>query len=119
MSGPCLAWAIASVAIGHVNGTKPMPPGLNTARVGDWELAVNAGREPVQHDGREMTAFELSCANTEYLAFGAFHPSGGMIGGYSEDQFIKDMLAALPPEIAEQFTPPATPNTPDMEKVKP
>jgi hypothetical protein len=104
MGGPCLAWAVASVAIGQVNGTKPMPPGLNTARVGRWDLAVNAGREPVTYDGREMSPFELQCVHTEYLAVGAFDPAGGAIGGYSEDRFIKDILAELPPEIAEEFS---------------
>lgn len=101
--GPCLAWAIASVAIGHVNGTKPMPPGLNTARVGKWDLAVNAGREPITHDGREMSPFELQCVHSEYLAMGILDPAGGTIGGYPEDDFIKDMLAELPPEISSQF----------------
>jgi hypothetical protein len=80
-----------------------MPPGLNSARVGDWDLAVNAGRDPVEHDGRQMAPFEMQCVHTELFAVGMFDPSGGAIGGCSEDDFIKDMAAALPPELAAKF----------------
>lgn len=111
MSGPCLAWALASAAIGHVNGTKPMPPGLNTARVGLWDIAINAsGSETIEHDGRELAPFDMQCVHSELIAMGVFDPSGGMLGGYPEDEFIADMLATLPPEIAEQFAKQDTPS---------
>ena len=99
MSGPSLAWALAAIAVGHSLGVKPLPPGISEAKVGHWNLKLNNGKSVA--DGVEP--FGISLASDEYLAFGALHPSGGMIGGYTEDRLIDELVAFLPPEETAPF----------------
>lgn len=101
---PCLAWSLASVAVGHVNGTRPMPKGISTARVNGWDLTVNNSREVIAHDGKDLAPFDVQCVHSELIAMGVFDPGGGLLGGYPEDQFIDDMKAALPADLVAALT---------------
>ena len=95
MVNPSTAWVLASLAIAHRLGLKPLPRGVSSAAVGDWHLKINTGPEPA--DG--LNSFDIRCENTKCLAIGMFGPEGGLIGGYSEDLFIEDMKQAVPESV--------------------
>lgn len=108
MNQPCLAWVLGSMAIGNVLDKIPLDKGINEARVGNWILVVNNSKfalaNPRQPTAEELPAFELYCENTEYLSFGMFGPRGGMIGGYTEDKFIADLIPFLSRETLNDFS---------------
>jgi hypothetical protein len=94
MSGVSEAFYEAVCAVGRELGVKPLPNGLNTAQIGSWTVHLNTSSEPVHvSDGAEVAPYNISATNNEYLAVAAFGPDGGMIGGYTEAQFIDDMRA--------------------------
>lgn len=108
MSGPSLAWVISTSAIAHKLDVMPLPPGINEAVVGKWHLVVNnsklemsyhaPGRTPV-----DLPPFEVFCEHLEYLSFGLLGPFAGMIGGYSEDRFIGDLIPHLSSQALADF----------------
>lgn len=96
--GPSVAWASAALAVGHMLNAKPLPAGLSHAVVGDWEIWLNNGKDEQAVPGHDMPlgAFGICASNRVYVAVVVLDPRGGMIGGYSEDQFIADMETAIP-----------------------
>ena len=108
MSAPSLAWALGSQAVGYALESIPLPAGPSEAIAGRWRLVVNNSqldavvangtREPI-----ELRPFELYCEHLDFLAFGLLGPDGGLIGGYTEDRFIDDMVAFLPPDALLPF----------------
>lgn len=84
------AFAEAMGAIGNVAASLPLPAGLSSHSIGDWYLTVNNGKEPID----DVPPFHIKAQNIVFLAAGLIGPSGGLIGGYSEEQFIADMKAA-------------------------
>lgn len=107
-AGPSLAWALGAQAVGYALETIPLPPGPSEAMVGKWRLVVNNSKLDAVHvagdrDPLELRPFELYCEHTEFVSFGLLGPDGGIIGGYSEDRFIDDMVAALPADALLPF----------------
>jgi len=99
--GLSTAWVLATSVIAHVTGHTPLPRDIVTAVAGHWTLTVNNSTENAYHDGYPLGRFEVRCTSDKFLAFGTFGPAGGLIGGYSEAQFIEDMKGLLPAEIWE------------------
>lgn len=101
---PALSWYLAAQAIGCELDQIPLPPGINEAVVGDWLLVANNSKLELVYTrvglGEiELPAFEIYCEHQIRLSFGLLAPTGGLIGGYTEDQFIEDMVKHLPAEI--------------------
>jgi len=90
--GPSTAWALASMAIAHVNGTIPLPREVVSAKADHWTLTLNNTNAPID----DLGPFEVRCASDKYVAVGIFGPAGGMIAGYAEERFIADMQAVVP-----------------------
>lgn len=92
MSDVSEAFYVAVQAIASVIPA-PLPVGISQATVGDWSLTINTADEPVAIDGIEkpILPFEIYAKNNKYLAFAVIGPSGGAIGGMTEEQFIADL----------------------------
>lgn len=106
--GFALSWALASCAIAHKLDVMPLPTGSHEAEVGNWRLIVNNSKLTVIHRkvgeaDVELPPFEVYCQNRKYLSFGLIGPAGGMLGGYTEDQFILDLMDFLPKSALEPF----------------
>jgi hypothetical protein len=75
-------------------GLRPLPKGVTAVEAGDWELAVNNGREPIDHDGSPLGAWELRAVHKVFLVIVILNPVGGCLGGgMPEDEFIAQMRA--------------------------
>jgi hypothetical protein len=103
MEGMSLAWALATSAACCARNEKPLPQGISEARVGRWIIVVNNSKlelpATVNGIATELPPFEVAVAMPEFVVFGLLGPAGGMIGGgVSEDEFIADMVAFLPPD---------------------
>lgn len=95
MGGPSLAWYAAVEAIARHVPERPLPAGINTATVGDWDLTLNQSAKPAMNGDVEMPPFGVQAAHRQYLVLAVLDPAGGMIGGgMTEDEFIKQMEAA-------------------------
>lgn len=92
-SGPSEAWFEAVHAVGRITGQTPLPKGLVVAENDDWKLSLNNSGEPLDLDGVDLGKFECFVEGKKYIVFGVVAPSGGMIGGMPEDQFIAEMQA--------------------------
>ncbi len=98
MNGVLEAFYAAVQAMATVIST-PFPKGINRATVGDWDLTLNTADEPMQADGIDdpVKPFEVYATNNKYLAFAILGPSGGAVGGMTEDEFIADLAARQEP----------------------
>jgi hypothetical protein len=109
MNAPSLAWALAAQAIGYKLETVPLPAGTHEAEVGRWRLVANNSKFELVHSRagkRDVTLppFEVYVEHLDYLVFGLLGPEGGLLGGgYSEDEFIADMVDYLPPDAVALF----------------
>lgn len=108
MSGPCLAWALGAQAIAHKLDMMPLPKGTSEAVVGRWRLIVNNTELELIHSAPpardvELPPFELYCQHLDFFSFGLLGPNGGMIGGYTEERFIADLIPHLSKESLVMF----------------
>lgn len=107
MKNPCLSWALASVALAARLDQAPLPKGINDATVGKWRLVLNNSRLEVPFpDGPqfpELKPFELYVSNVDFVAIGLLAPDGGLIGGYTEDRFIAEIIPHLPQSALNDF----------------
>ena len=91
-----LAFYEGVAAVARVVGITPLPSGLNAAKVGSWQLTLNASNEPLTKEGSEVPIppFNLLAEHDKYFVIALIGPDGGCIGGgITEDQFIADMQA--------------------------
>lgn len=108
MNAPSLAWALGSQAVGYALETVPLPAGPSEATVGRWRLVVNNSKLDAVHPNAprapiELRPFELYCEHLDVVSFGLLAPDGGILGGYTEDAFVDDMVAFLPPDALLPF----------------
>jgi hypothetical protein len=86
------AFAATVGALATVIEQRPIT-GLQVGKVGDWTIVLNASREPVMHDGEEMSMWSAKVTNDRFLVVAVLDPTGGIVGGMPEDQFIAEMEA--------------------------
>ena len=103
-----LAWALAGQAISHKLNMQPLPRGTSEAEVGRWRLVINNSSLEMVHSAPpkpdiSLPMMEIYCEHLDYLSFGLLGPAAGMIGGYSEEQFIADMVEYLPTDALEPW----------------
>ena len=94
--GVSAAFSAAVEAVVAQIGTTPLPKGLNEARVGNWTIKLNASRETLTVDGTPLPPFTLIASHEVFVAFACIDPTGGIVAGASEAEFIADMKAAVP-----------------------
>jgi hypothetical protein len=85
-------------------GTSPLPQGLNEARVGDWTIKLNASRETISVEGTPLPPFTLVASHEVFIAFACVDPTGGVVAGASEAEFIADMKAETVPSQTDGAT---------------
>lgn len=73
--------------------------GLHTVERGEWTLTVNASKEPAEREGVAIGPYNIVAENKVFFALAMFDPTGGMVGGITEDEFIRQMRD-LAPEAA-------------------
>ncbi|WP_294138357.1 hypothetical protein [Sphingomonas sp.] len=86
------AFAAVVGALATVVEQRPIT-GLHVGKVGDWTITLNASREPVMHLGKELPMWTAEVTNDRYLVVAMLDPTGGIVGGMPEDQFIAEMEA--------------------------
>ncbi len=87
MSGPSVAWVESVEAIGRMAGVKPLPSEMVTVENDDWKLTINLTNK----QQCDLAPYDVLIEGKKYFAFGILAPSGGMVGGMSEDQLIDEM----------------------------
>lgn len=102
MSGPAIAWVEAVNAIGRFVQTKPLPNEMIVIETDDWKLTLNNTDSAQSIGDNELGRFEVLAEGKEYFVFAIVAPSGGMIGGMSEDDFTEEMkrIASVAKEAA-------------------
>jgi hypothetical protein len=94
MGGVSEAFVAAMNAIASVIPERPLPKGINVARVGNWVLTLNASAAPIEHDGQELAPFTILATHNDYLIICVLAPDGGIVGGgMTEGEFIEEMKA--------------------------
>lgn len=95
-AGPSVAWYEAVKAIGRMANVQPLPKEVLTVENDDWKLTINLTGCAHNMGDHDLGRFEILTEGKKYLSFGILSPSGGMIGGMSEDQFIGEMQRLAP-----------------------
>lgn len=96
MTAVIIAYAAVVEALATVVDERPIR-GLHTAKLGDWNIVLNASREPVHHDGEEMSAWSAKVTNDRFVIVALLNPIEGAIAGISEAEFTAEMQALAAP----------------------
>ena len=90
------AYAAVVEALATVVHERPMR-GLHIGKVGDWTITLNASRDPVMHDGEEVSPWSAKVASDRYFVVAILNPISGMVGGMPEHEFVAEMEAFAQP----------------------